>query len=50
MIVLYSIPKFSGSTPILVSSLNDVSEDGNPCLSTHFPLIRSIEHELSLTP
>jgi hypothetical protein len=42
--------KFFVSDPILISSLDDDSENGNPRFSSHLPLVVSIEHEFALTP
>jgi hypothetical protein len=42
------VPSF---VPIPISSFsNDDSEDENPPMSAHLPLVDSIEHELALTP
>jgi hypothetical protein len=46
----YSIPNFSSSAPILVSSSDDENEDLNPPLPTHLPLFESIEHEPTPEP
>jgi len=46
----YSLPNFPISDTSLASSSNDDSEDENPPLPTHLPLVGSIEHEPTPTP
>jgi len=45
-----SLPNFSVSDPIMVSFLDDNSEDENQTFPTHLLPVESIEHEPTLAP
>jgi hypothetical protein len=46
----YYIMNFPINDPTLIYSSDDDSEDENPPLASHLPLIGSIEHEPTPTP